>query len=267
MSFEVYKNAAGVNWSLLKFMRESPMAYLHAKNNPQPDKKAFALGRAVHCAVLEPEKFAAEIVMWNGGIRRGGKWDEFQAENKGKTILLPAEMDQVIGIAGAVLKNKDASEFIRGGVAEKSIYWKDPETGLDCKARPDMVHIERRILVDLKTTRSVDGRKFGACAEEYGYLGQMAHYEQGCIHAHGFTPERQIIVAVETLPPYDVGVFEIAPDDRQESKYEVGRLLRLVKDCQESDVWPGKNNGVQALQRPAWVYMADDDGDLDLIGE
>ena len=89
----------------------------------------------------------------------------------------------------------------------------------------------------------------------------MAHYEQGCIHAHGFTPAHQILIAVESAEPHDVAVFEVAPDDKAAAAYEVECLLEKVKLCQKSGEWPGKAKGVQALNLPAWVYSAEDDAE------
>lgn len=267
MSFEEYRSAEGVNWSLLKHMRTSPKAYMHARNTPQKDKKSFAIGRAIHCLILEPEKFHDEFVAWAGGDRRGKERKEFAANNQGKTILTLDELRQAMGAMSAVKSSKEAMQFLAGGIAEKSIYWQDPKTGILCKARPDKVWKEKRLLVDIKSTLDVGSISFGRSAAKFGYPCQMAHYEQGCIHAHGFEPERQILIAVESVAPHDVGVFEIAPEDKAAAAYEVEGLLWKLKSCQESGEWPGKSQGVQALNLPAWVYSAEDDSeDFGLTG-
>lgn len=97
-----YAKIDGVNWSTLKHMGKSPLAYRHACDNERPDTKAFLIGRYLHALVFEPEHveeryavhdgtFPLDYVVYEGGDRRGKAWEAFKAEHPGRLIFKPAE--------------------------------------------------------------------------------------------------------------------------------------------------------------------------------
>lgn len=266
MTHAEYAALPGINWSTLKHMRDSPKAYLHAVNNPRADTLPFALGRALHALVLEPHTFWDSFEVWNDGDRRGAKWRAFEEQHAGSTILKADEYDLVNAMAEAVRTDPVAAKYLEGGTHERPITWTDPSTGLVCKARPDTVIESSRRLVDLKSTRSVDGRRFGAESARFGYQLQMAHYWMGVLQHYGWRPAEVAIIAVEKTPPHDVGVFEVDPIALQLASDEVSELLQRLADCRSSGNWPGRYSEVQALQLPAWVYSNDDEDDAEGFG-
>lgn len=242
-----------VNWSTLKHMRDSPKAYMHSLNNPRADSLPLMLGRAVHASVFEAHTFGTKFVVWDGGDRRGKDWAAFKESNANATILKADEMALVMAMAEAVCTDREAAQYIEGGDHERPITWRDPATGILCKARPDSVNRSSRLLVDLKTTRSIDARRFGNECARLGYHLQMAHYEAGCVHALGWVPQDVVLISVEKEPPHDVGVFKIKSDDREIAADEIAYLLQRVRECRESNHWPGRYDSAQLLNLPAYV--------------
>lgn len=267
MSDTDYFGIDAVNWSTLKYMRESPMHYRHALAVPREDTPAFALGRVTHTLVFEPEKFEAEYVIWEGGKRQGKEWTAFRDDHPDQTIFKPGEIDTATAMAEAVRRHPLVQPYLDGGVFEQAIFWTDPETGLHCKGKPDWLLVSDRILLDLKTTVSAEARRFGAMAARYGYHLQMAHYRNGIEHGLRWAPRKVMIVAVEKDPPHDVSVFQIADDDLYLASEEVAELLNMVRVCRESGRWPGRYTEEQALLLPAWVTMDDeeDPAGMDLV--
>ncbi len=253
MTHSDYAALPGINWSTLKAMRESPKAYLHAANNPRPDTLPFMLGRALHAQVFEPHTFGQHFAVWSDGDRRGAKWKEFAEQHAGRTILKADEFALVNAMAEAVLSDPVAAAYLDGGTHERPITWTDPRTGLACKARPDTVIQSRKRLVDLKSTRSIDPRRFGNECARLGYHTQMAHYESGCVQHYGWRPLDVALIAVEKEPPHDVGVFQIMPADRETAADEVAILLERVRECREANRWPGRFDSTQLLKLPAYI--------------
>lgn len=253
MTHAEYAALPGINWSTLKHMRDSPKAYLHAVNNPRADTLPFALGRALHAQVLEPHTFWDSLAVWEEGDRRGARWKEFAEQHASKTILKVDEYELVNAMAEAVRTDPVAAKYLEGGTHERPITWTDPSTGLVCKARPDTVIESSRRLVDLKSTRSVDPRRFGNECARLGYHTQMAHYESGCLHHYGWRPQDVAFIAVEKDPPHDVGVFQILPANRELAADEVADLLERVRQCREANRWPGRFDSAQLLQLPAYI--------------
>lgn len=262
-----YLSSPGINWSTLRWMRESPLMYHYRLTAPQRDTTALVLGRATHTLVFEPATFAAEYAIWEGD-RRGKEWAEFKAEHQGQTIVKQTDIDVCIAMADAVRQHPLVQPYLEDGRFEVPLHWTDQGTGLACKGKPDWLVDDRRVLIDFKTTRSINGRRFGAEAARFGYHCQLAHYRAGLVHALGWPIEavRVFIVAVEKEPPHDVAVFELSLDDLYAGAEEVAELLRAVKACREAGRWPGRYVEEQALQLPAWVMMDDDDADPESFG-
>jgi exodeoxyribonuclease VIII len=256
-----YADLEGVNWSTLQNLRKSGLAYQHALQNPRQDTEALALGRVTHTLVFEPEKFAAEYVIWEGGTRRGKEWEAFKAEHEGMTIFKPDEIDTAVAMAEAVKRHPLVQPYLAGGEFERAIQWTDPATGLPCKARPDWLQPRRRALVDLKTTRSIEGRYFGNAAARFGYHCQLAHYFNGVREALGWTPEIVALIAVEKDAPHDVAVFRLLDDDLYAGSSEVAELLGKLRAYMDAQTWPGRYQEEQALQLPAWLFMEDEETD------
>jgi exodeoxyribonuclease VIII len=247
-----YFDADGINWSTLKAMRESPKAYLYAAENDREDKISFMVGRAVHTKVFEPDLFDAEFAIWTEGDRRGNAWKAFAEAHASKTILKTDEMILVDAMVAAVRNDPVAKPFL-SGVFERPIFWIDPTTGLLCKARPDMVDKFKERVVDLKTCRSIDPRRFGNDCARLGYHLQMTHYSNGVKTGLGWEPKEHVLIAVEKAPPHDVGVFLISAVDIGNAAEEVAALLVRVLECTEDGAWPGRFSEVQELQIPSWV--------------
>lgn len=268
---DAYDRLAGVNWSGLKLLLKSPAHYranLLAKK--QPDSDARKRGRAVHAAVLEPEKFRAEFVTYYG--RRAGKvWEAFAAEHAGAEILTEAMEDRCLAIAEAVRGHAPARPYLTGGRSELSLEWlftreaMGPVEGYEtrCKSRLDFVAMAGAI-VDLKTTRDSSPGGFGREVARYSYHCQAAFYVDAYFAATGQRLP-YVWVAVEAEEPFVPQVYRLTPE-----AYELGRsayigLLDKLNDCTRLNSWPGYGEGELAVELPAWM-LPDDDESEDLSG-
>lgn len=243
----------GVNWSTLKHMGDSPLAYRHAVDNGTQDSDALALGRITHSLVFEPETFTHDYAVWTGGRRAGKEWEAFAERHSHQTILRDEDLVEAHDMAAAVKANPLVAPYLVGGEFERGVQWTDADTGLLCKARPDWLLPKRRILLDLKTAASIDARRFGAAAARYGYHCQLAHYAAGVRAALGWEPAAVKLVVVEKRAPHDVAVFDVGASDLDLGTDEVRMLLRRLRECTDAGIWPGRYEGEQALQLPAYV--------------
>ena len=257
-TFPEYQRLRGVNWSTLRHMDTSGLAYRENLLNPPPPTPIMGLGSAMHAAILEPEEFEARYAVFDG--RRGTKaHQEWRAEHIGVTDLKPDEWDQVMGAAGAVHRSRQgrlARRILRHSRKEVTLQWTDSDTRIRCKARPDIVG--PTILADLKTTSSVDPRKFGRLAGDMVYHGKMAFAAMG-LREIGHPVERVTIIAVEQKPPHDVGVFDVCPGDLERSEQHVANLLQELKTCRRRRIWPGRCENTQVLDLPPWLFESDND--------
>lgn len=253
-----YFDLPAVNWSTLKLLDDSPLAYKHGLEHKRKPTAALDMGRLVHTLVFEPEQFGAEYAVFPGKRRAGKEWEAFETANAGKTIFKEDELDEARAMADAVRNHQLVKPYLVGGKFETVVTWTDPATGLRCKAKPDWIIPDRRVLIDLKTCRSVERRRFAADVARYGYYGQLGHYAAGCTHGLGWTPERRLLIAVEKTAPHDVAVYELDDAACEIGDEKQQELLAKLKACIDSDTWPGRYSEEQTLELPGWVFGADD---------
>lgn len=254
LSFAEYLKLPAVNWSTLKEIAKSPRHYLHRLREALPDDAALRLGRVAHTAILEPDRMPLDFAVFTGARRQGKVWDAFEAANAGRTIIKQNEYAQAIAMRDAVRSHPQAGRYFRSGRAEHTIVWADEATGIPCKARVDWIDDETGTLVDLKTSADIEMRRFGSIAARFGYHCQIAWYLRGLSKALGMEMKSARIIAVESEPPHDVGVFIVDEDTIYAGGEECDELLARVRECAASNVWPGRYADEEPLQLPAWWY-------------
>lgn len=246
-----YEAIKAINWSSLKHIGTSPLEYRWRLAHPEPRKPAFVFGGAVHCAVLEPEKFDSRYAVYDG-IRRGKDWEAWKAIHPGVESLKPDEYDRVQEIAVALRFDGLAAKLLAGGRCEEALTWSDDDTGLACKGRVD--YIRPDCVIDLKTTRDPAPRKFERAAASYGYAGQVAFYHDGATARHLIDGRTMpFIVSVQTKAPYDVVSYQLDAEALDIGRAQYKSLLRQLVDCTAADYWPGVAPELQKLRLPHWA--------------
>lgn len=247
------------SWSLLKCIDVSPAYFRYRERTPLEDSPTMRMGRAVHAAVLEPTEFPREFVLFDG-TRRGKVWDEFAAVNADKTILTVEEYDRALGIAAAVKKNKDARRLLSRTKREQTATWTDAATNVKCKARVDAW--KKGVVIDLKTTRTLDERRFTRLCHDFDYFGQLCFYTRG-LQAQTDVWQQpwdwsQYVIGVEQEAPHDCGVFEVDEDSAWYAHQHVSELLALLAKCRKSRRWPGRYESIRTLSMPGWALAEKD---------
>lgn len=243
-----YDSIQALNWSTLKYLATSALLYKWRLTHPEPRKQAYITGLAGHCKILEPEAFDDRFGVYEKR-RAGAAWDTWKDAHPGVQSLTPGEMAVVEHIADAVHSHPEARALLAQCRVEEPLVWTDPDTGLKCKGRVDMLSIS--FVGDLKTTRNVDPWRFARDARDYMYDGQLAHYHTGAVTLRKISgKETPWIIAAQNCEPFDVVVYRMKPDDLDSGRQLGLRLQRRLQECQAADWWPGCAPGVQYLDIP-----------------
>lgn len=264
MTFDEYREVRAVNWSTLKFAEISMEQYRHAKDNPSPDTRPRAVGRATHTSILEPDRFALDCAVYDKPKSKGEgsrtAWETFQEANAGRTILNAKEYDRCLRMRDAVRQHPVAGPYVEGGVSETVIEWTDAETRLRCKARIDKLPARRDAFVDLKSTRNPSPWAFARDAAKYGYHRQAAFYMHGIKAALGEDRE-PIMIAVQNVAPFEVWVYRFSGPVLHEAWEEQGNgiasLLVKVAHAERTGNWRGGCHEVLQLNMPPYVPGAE----------
>jgi PDDEXK-like uncharacterized protein DUF3799 len=248
-----YEEIKAINWSSLKHMATSPLLYKYRLEHPEPRKPAFTFGGAVHTLVLEPEHFDERYAVYDGKRdARVKEWQAWQAEHPGVETFKQWELDRIKSMATAVLADKTAGQYVRGGRREEVVTWTDEATGLACKGRLDYIRPET--FLEFKTAHDPAPRKFERDAFEFGYVAQTAFYFDGAIAARLIDGrELPIVVAAGKGAPHHVVTFRLKQETLEMGRAQYRALLRKLIACTEADYWPGIAPGLQELGLPPWA--------------
>jgi len=266
--FSEYADSPGCNFSSLKHMAISPMHYRHALENPPDQTPAMLMGKAIHTAVFEPQRFQLEHAVW-GDSRRTNAFKEFAAEcaAQGRDVLKTEEFETVMAIRDSVRSTPPVVELLEKGRPEVSLFWRNPQTGIECKGRLDWI-AGRTAILDLKTTISIDEGWFSQQAWKMKYFHQAAMYREGYAVSSGRGSILPFgIIAVERRPPHACRLFWLDEDSLERVHDEYVTWLEQVRDCTEKGVWPGPLPLETELKAPEWATGREDAIDFEGVDD
>ncbi|HEY3495335.1 MAG TPA: PD-(D/E)XK nuclease-like domain-containing protein [Polyangiaceae bacterium] len=266
-----YGAVKAVNFSTLKHMAHSPKRYRYRLRHGGPETDGMRFGNSAHTAVLEPNRFMTHYAMFvppadektgkKKSDRRGTKaWDAFAKENEGKTIVKQPEYMRALELRDAVRSDPAAMKYLEIGQPEVAMVWVDQETGLLCKGRVDWISDDPAdTIVDLKSSGDVVPFNFGRTAARLLYHWQVSFYADGYEVITG-RPAAFKVVAVEQEGPHDVVVYNMPDEVLDIGRDEYRKRLLQLKDCLETNAWPGYANGAEMdFCLPAWLTQAEDE--------
>lgn len=251
-----YRRDPGIAQSSLKNILLSPAHYQASLKKRWPATPNMTLGSALHCAVLEGnEVFDASYIERPKDLKlttKEGKDWAAQQKNAGRTVLTGEQTDQLKGMVQSLQqlewflpeRQTDLRKY-----SELSIYWE--WCGIDCKARLDrVIELEDKVLVlDLKTTDSVNPKKFLDKVLYLNYLFQAAYYTEAAAVAFD-KPASFIFVGVERDAPYCVDYFTPGPEMIAEGRSQCEYALNTLKQCFITNEWPGPEAQMHVMSLP-----------------
>lgn len=230
---------ARLRFSTIKHFASSPAHFAYWHGREMEPSAAMRIGTAVHSALLG----GAPVVRYDG-TRRGKAWDDFEAAHAGATILTSAEYDTAMRCHEAAYTKRALFEVSpdHEGVNERLIEW--TFNGVPFRSTPDRYYgpNDAATLVELKTTRSAQPAKFLRDATSRHYHAQLGVY-RAALASVGVTVAKALIVAVETVPPYNVTVLELTDRALDVGYRTACGWLEQYKVCEASGEWPGYVQG------------------------
>lgn len=232
-----------------------PAQFKYDRDNPPAPKKEFDLGHAAHLYVLGegPELEVIDFPDWRKKDAQNQRDDAYAA---GKVPLLTKDHDMVVAMAEAIRQHPIAGPLFTpgAGVAERSIYWTDPGTGVRCRVRPDW--LRGSIAVDYKTIKDAAPDTISRAIKDRSYHQQDAFYIDG-VEAAGLAPDgaRFVFVFQSKIAPYLITVRELTDQDRDIGRARNERALRIYQECVATDTWPdwtGPVDTIPQIGMPTW---------------
>lgn len=271
ISNEDYHRSAGSSSSNLKTVLEGTgMHYQHNKTNPNLDETDTKnLGTAFHVLTLEPEKFHDEVAIRPKSIkvRRGADWEAFKKESEGKAIITHEQFDKAQRMAESVRMHPTTGHLVRNIIAESSIFWwyeqeadfQDDRFSEMLKCRPDGIHKEWPVLIDLKSCASATFTDFMKAMVNYYYHLSGAMYLTGANQCQELLNEVGhfaftdfVFILVENEPPYPVRAIKLSFKDRQLGDMLFHKAVRTLNHYRDNN-WPGFTLDIVESELPAYA--------------
>ena len=198
------------------------------------------------------------------------EWQKY-LHHVGRREVIPKSAGELcMQMRDAVRASPEAMRYLSVGMAEITLQFIDPETGILMKVRIDWLACVNGawVLVDLKTARSINEREFFRQMSDFSTHQQLAIYRDA-LRANGINVERVVIIAVRNSEPVDAGVFPVCPFSLEAGQQHYREMLRKVKKCRESGEWPGRYAGKETLfEARNWaVGMDNEDDDISFTDE
>lgn len=241
-----------VRFSNLRAMAASALHYWQAVQDDKADTIAMRFGRGVHALCL-----GTPVIRWTGKTRQGKAWEAFKAQHADKEILSTKEWDRAHGIYEALRRHPIASEwlFSEGTIREELIEWEF--NGRKCTSRPDARRGTDR-LIDLKTTRCAEPRKFSRDAQSRAYHAQFSFYGRAIAETFGSFPKESLVLAVEPVKPFAITPLELPQSALDEGEKAWRLWFEQLLVCEASNSWPAYTQTIEK-------FSVDADGDFSLV--
>lgn len=256
LSHEAYHaDRSAVSSSQLKLILRSPLHFQHGLQAPHVETSAMRIGTAIHTALLEPERFRNIYrVAPEKGRSAADKlaFANYVTAHPDKILISRSEMDMVEAVQQAVARHQLASRILRMGQAETSIFWHDPETGIRCKCRPDLL-VSPWLILDIKTTEDASEEAFMRSCAQYRYDLSAAMYREGVWHATQKSLDF-VFLAVEKKPPFAVALYRASDQFLEHGDMLFRRTLSTLKDCRQTGVYRGyqPDGVISEIDLPRW---------------
>lgn len=177
-----YFRLKSIDQSQLKQFLKNPADWAyHRLNDDHKPTDAMKFGTAFHAYLLGTSDVVSLPEGESFRSKDNQKWCDEQRE-AGNIIVsyndmqLLKRMKEGIEQTSLMPEYPDYMEIIEQGTKEQCIEWKDRQTGLMLKAKPDLIPVGTDYLVDLKTAQKADAESFAKEVINYGYHIQTVFY-------------------------------------------------------------------------------------------
>lgn len=177
-----YFRLKSIDQSQLKQFLKNPADWAyHRLNDDHKPTDAMKFGTAFHAYLLGTSDVVSLPEGESFRSKDNQKWRADQLE-AGSIIVsyndmqLLKRMKEGIEQTSLMPEYPDYMEIIEQGTKEQCIEWKDRQTGLMLKAKPDLIPAGTDYLVDLKTAQKADAESFAKEVINYGYHIQTVFY-------------------------------------------------------------------------------------------
>ena len=225
LPFDEYQKIPALNQSKIKQIISN--GYLQRKS--YINYQALQFGNAGHCMLLEPEKFEEIYLSAPRDLSQRGKkgensWREFCELHSGKIVLSFSDWVRLQKIKKCFQIHPQVQQLFSNGNSEVSLYWKDSEYGLNCKARLDWLDIDSRKIIDLKFTKNiVKAASTSPIKDDFAL--QANWYTRGIRQLTNKYTDF-FFIFIEKFTPHSIKIIQVSLEDFVKGQEQIDHVIK-----------------------------------------
>jgi len=245
-----YREINAISNGELQQIETNPADYIWNKNAPQDPTKALAFdfGTALHTALLEPELFNSQVVIYDQTKSRDTvKFQKFmETQTKCSLVLLESEYDKIRFMVDSAKAHPTFSDYLKSCPQRESSIVVDNFHGVAVKIRPDLHNDDLAWIGDLKSTADLsdwrDTARWKNPLFKFNY-GFTAAFYMDVYQEYLGNPvdEYTFLVCQKTVSggKHPVAVFTITRDELEMYGFfeRVYSALETYKECKAENNW------------------------------
>lgn len=261
---DYFRNGSHISATSIKEAKVSLKQYQWFRSGkmPRTTKLHLDFGNAFELALLDKENFDKYVAIlqteyWTAKaleekpdlkVPKGSKaykdlCDDFLKRNEGKYIIPDVGLQSYEAIEAMLescYSDETIKKLISGTEYQLSLFWTDPETGLNLKTRPDICKRKKNVIVNLKTTLDGSPKQFSRDLANFDYPLQACVEISGCLETGLMDKvDNYFWLVVEKEPPYNAVIYEFDKADIALCMDEYRYLLKKIAKAKEEDKYPG----------------------------
>lgn len=260
--------AAALSNSMIPLLLDAPIKawWNHPRLNPEyrkeeKDQSKFDPGTACHNLLFEGGKNVIEITGFDDWRKNDAKEARDDARKAGKTPLLSKQYDICCAMTEATRKfirecdEIEVNDLVTEGDVELTYIWQE-KNGIWCKARPDWIRKDKKLILDYKTTgTTANPDEFGGHMARMDYPIQSVFYRRGVKKVDGANAEF-VFIAQEDEPPYLCSIHGIDMFNEQMADEKIEWAIKKWHDFLTTGKWPGYPKRICYQEPKPWDLAA-----------
>ena len=222
-------------------------------NAKKRDTQAMLMGRAAHAHMLGDEVFFERFAVLpypDFRTQAARDWrDKMIAAGKG--VIKESDLVQISEMGRRLSAHPVVKMGLLDGWQEVSLIWKDKETGVWLKSRPDLI-AKDLMCGDYKTTADASPYGISRSLADRGLHQQAALAMEAYEHVLDMRMEHFILIFQENTPPYAVNPVLLSQDAIARGRVLNRHAIRIFADCLARNEWPGYPERTTPVDTPDW---------------
>jgi len=254
-----YRNNEALCYSDLSNLFTSYEYYEYQRSEERKSTPAMNFGNMYDTFILENDKFHEKYYLFDPEKRPEQSKGMTSKINKtwlktleSKYKLVDADEYEDLQLMRAkLLQNPIANSLLEpGGDVQSTLFYE--LFGLPFKSKPDYLSIEKRQIIDLKTTRSIARRDLERSIVNYHYNIQSLLYRWAAEKIYG-TKFDFAFIFQEKEPPYEPVIVRLDADWDTYTAAQIERLVKYYLDCKNGTGCKTRYNDILTINKPNYL--------------